>query len=127
MVKFWIFWINWFTTGCGVPPLLLARWVGWVAPVCPTCGVWFVATCPLAALGVHVCAVSMAPWRSFTGARAQCGVCLVRRVCGVHGPLALVHRCACCVCFVCGVGGSVGATLSFLCFALPPLFFSFFF
>ena len=66
--------------------------------------------CPLWAL--PVCAVSWATWLLFTGVPAWCVVLLVRCpgpigscsavcplgvlccVCGVHGPLNLVHRCA---------------------------------
>ena len=48
------------TSGFGVPPLLLARWVGWVAPVRPTSRVWFVVARPFVALGAHVCTVSWA-------------------------------------------------------------------
>ena len=59
------------TSRLGVPLLPLARWVGWVAPVCPTHGV-LVLSCPPAAL----------------------------RVCGVLGLPAPVHRCACSVCCV---------------------------
>ena len=53
------------TSGLGVPLLPLARWVGWVAPACPTHGL-LVLSCPSAAL----------------------------RVCGFLGHLAPVHRCA---------------------------------
>ena len=56
------------TSGLGVLLLPLARWVGWVAPACPTHGM-LVLSCPSAAL----------------------------RVCGVLGHLAAVHRCACSV------------------------------
>ena len=63
------------TSGLGVPLLPLARWVGWVAPVCPTHGV-LVLSCPPAA----------------------------PLVCGVLGHLAPVHRCAPSVCcFACAV------------------------
>ena len=58
------------TNGLGVPPLLLARWIGWVAPVRPTHGKLFVVSRPSAVLGAHVCAVSVATWRLFTGVRA---------------------------------------------------------
>ena len=99
------------TRGLGVPPLLLARWVGWVAPVCPTHGV-LVLSCSSAALRVHVCAVSWATWLVFTGVPAWCVAVLVRCpgplgscspvcplgvlfcLCGVLGHLAPVHRCA---------------------------------
>ena len=59
------------TSGRGVPLLPLPRWVGWVAPVCPTHGV-LVLPYPSAAL----------------------------RVCSVLGHLAPVHRCARSVCCV---------------------------
>ena len=59
------------TSSLGVPLLPLARWVGWIAPVCPTHGV-LVLSCPPAAL----------------------------RVCGVLGLRAPVHRCARSVCCV---------------------------
>ena len=65
------------SSSLGVPPVLLAWLVGWVAPVRPTHGVWFVVCRPSAALGAHVCAVSTAPWRMFTGARAWCVLCAV--------------------------------------------------
>ena len=109
------------TSGLGVPRLLPARWVGWVAPVRPTHGV-LVLPCPSAALPVHVCAVSWATWLLFTGVRAWCVVLLVRCpgplgscspmtplgvlccLCAVLGHLAPVHRCARSVrCFVCAV------------------------
>ena len=109
------------TSGLGVPPLLLARLVPWVAPVRPTHGV-FVLYYPSAALRVHVCAVSWATWLLFTGVSPRCVVLPVRCpgplgscspvcplgvllcLCGVLGHLAPVHRCArsmCCV--ACGV------------------------
>ena len=105
------------TTGLGVPPLLLARRVGWVAPVHPTHGV-LVLSCPSAALRVHVCAVSWAASLMFTGVPARCVVLLVRCpgplgfcspmcllgvvccMCSFLGHLAPVHRCACVVCCV---------------------------
>ena len=109
-------------TSClGVPPLLLARWVGRVAPVCQTHGV-LVLSCPSAALRVHVCAASWATWLSFTGVPASCVVLLVRCpgplgscsplcplgpllcVCGILGHLAPVQQCArsvCCLCVRC--------------------------
>ena len=63
------------TSGRGVPLLPLARWVGWVAPVCPTHGV-LVLSCPSAGL----------------------------RVCSVPGHLPPVHRCARVLCcFACAV------------------------
>ena len=45
---------------------------------------------------VCVCLVSMVLWRSLTGVRVRFGVCLVWRVCGVHGQL----RAECAVCVV---------------------------
>ena len=71
------------TSSLGVPLLPLARWVGWVAPVCPTHGV-LVLSCPPAAL----------------------------RVCGVLGHPAPVHRCARSVCCV-GCAVSWAARLLF--------------
>ena len=80
------------TSGLGVPLLPLARWVGRVAPVCPTHEV-LVLSCPSSALcvrgvpsllaPVHRCArsvwcvaraVSRAPWLPFTGVPAECVV-----------------------------------------------------
>ena len=87
-------------SGLAVPPLLLGRWVGSVAPVRPTDWPWFVVSPPSAALGAHVSAVSLAPWRLFNGVRAQ-----RVPVCRVGGHLALVHRCARLVCSVCRVLG----------------------
>ena len=60
------------TSGLGVPLLPLARQVGWVAPVRPALGVWFVAPCPSAALGGCACAVSLPTWHLFTSVRALC-------------------------------------------------------
>ena len=79
------------TSGLGVPLLPLARWVGRVAPVCPTHGV-LVLSCPSSALcvrgvpgllaPVHWCAravccvgsaVSWATWLLFTDVPARCG------------------------------------------------------
>ena len=71
------------TSSLAVPPLLLARCVGWFAPVHPTDWVWFVVSCP--------------------SRRTTCA-----RVCGVHDQLALVHHCARMVCFVCSVCGVLG-------------------
>ena len=94
-----------------VPPLLLARRVGWVAPVCPTHGP-LALSCHSAALCVHVCAVSWATRLLFTAVPGPCVALLVRCpgplgsfspvcplvvlccVCGVLGDLAPVHRCA---------------------------------
>ena len=106
------------TSSLGVPLLPLARWVGWVAPVCPTHGLLFLS-CPPAALcvcgvlghlaPVHRCArsvccfavaVSCASWLLFTGVPARCVVLRVR----CPGLLAPVHRCARSVrCFACAV------------------------
>ena len=107
------------TSSLGVPLLPLARWVGWVAPACPTHGV-LVLSCPSAALRVcgvlghlapvHRCtrsvrcvasAVSWATWLLFTGAPARCVALLVR----CPGPLGScspvcphgLSRCVCCV------------------------------
>ena len=100
------------TSGLGVPPLLLARLVGSVAPVRPTHGVWFVVARLSAALGAYVCAVYWATWLLFTGVPVRCVVLPVRCprllgscapvcsrgawccACGVLGQLAPVHRCA---------------------------------
>ena len=109
------------TSSLGVPLLLLARWVGWVAPVCPTHGVLDLS-CPSTALRAHVCAVSWATWLLFTGVPARCvalrvwcpgplrtcsPVCLLGVlfcVSGVLGHLAPVHRCARSVrCIACAV------------------------
>ena len=57
--------------------LLLARWVGPVAPVRLTHGVWFVVSRPSATLGWHACAVFTAPWHVFTGACAWFVLCAV--------------------------------------------------
>ena len=40
----------------GVLPQPLARWIGCVAPMCPTLGKWTLASCPFAALAACVCA-----------------------------------------------------------------------
>ena len=61
------------TSGLAVPLLLLARQVGWVAPVRPTLGVWVVAPCCSVALGAYAHAVSMATWRLFSGVHAVWG------------------------------------------------------
>ena len=101
------------TSGFGVPLLLLARWVGWVAPVRPTHGV-LVLSCPSAALRVcsvlgrwapvHRCAravccgasaVSWASWLLFTGVLARCVVLHVR----CPGPLGSCSP----VCVLCAV------------------------
>ena len=64
------------TSGLGVPPLLLARWVGWVTPVRPNHEVQFIVSRPLSTLRAHMCAVSTAPWRLFTGVRAWYVLCV---------------------------------------------------
>ena len=113
-------------SGLGITLLPLARWVGWVAPVCPTHGV-LVLSCPSAArrvcsvLGhlapVHrcarpvccfVCAVSWASWLLFTGAPARCVALRVRcpgplGSCSAVCPLDVL----CCVCRVLGHLASV--------------------
>ena len=113
------------TSRLEVPPLLLAWWVGWVAPVRLTYGVQFVVSRPSAALRAHVCEVSTAPWRCspvcahgvFCVVRLRCPEplrpcsALCRRpalccACGVLGYLASVHRrarsvrCAACALFL---------------------------
>ena len=109
------------TSSLGVPLLPLARWVGWVAPVCPTHGV-LVLSCPPAALRVcgvlghlapvhrcarsvccFACAVSWASWLLFTDAPARCVVLRVRcpgptGSCSPVCPLGVL-------CWVCGVLG----------------------
>ena len=125
------------TSGCGVPLLPLARWVGWVAPVCPTHGV-LVLSCPSAALRVcsvlgHLapvhrcarsvycvaCAVSWASWLLFTGVPARCVVLRVRCP-GPPGSCSPV--CPLCVlCCACGVLGHLApvhrCARSVCCFA----------
>ena len=110
------------TSGLGVPPPLLARSVGWVAPMSPTLGVWLVVARPSVALGAHVCAVSWATWLLYIGVPARCvlpcvrcpgplgscspvcPVCALSCMCGVLGNLAPVHQCACSVlCVECAV------------------------
>ena len=114
------------TSSLGVPLLPLARWVGWVAPVCRTHGV-LVPSCPPAALRVcgvlglrapvHRCACSVccvacaASWASrllFTGVPARCVVLRVRRPgppgsCSPVCPLGVL----CCVCGVLGLPAPV--------------------
>ena len=109
------------TSGRGVPLLPLARWVGLVAPVCPSHGV-LVLSCPSAALRVcsvlghlapvhryarsvccFACAVSWASWLLFTGVPARCVVLLVRcprppGSCSAVCPRGVL----CCVCRVLG-------------------------
>ena len=125
------------TSGLGVPLLPLARWVGRVAPVCPTHGV-LVLSCPSAALRVrgvpgllvpfHRCArvvccvvsaVSWATWLLSTGAPSRCGLLRVRR------PRPLGSRSPVCplsvLCCVCGVLGHLApvhrCACSVCCFA----------
>ena len=113
------------TSSLGVPLLPLARWVGWVAPVCPTHGV-LVFSPPPAPL---VCAASWASRLLFTGVPARCVVLRVRRpghrgscspvcplgvlccVCGVLGLPAPVHRCARSVCCVACAASSASRLL----------------
>ena len=114
------------TSSLGVPLLPLARWVGWVAPVCPTHGV-LVLSCPPTALRVcgvlglpapvHRCARSVCcvgcavSWASrllFTGVPARCGVLRVRcpgpsGSCSPVRPLGVL----CCVCGVLGLPAPV--------------------
>ena len=114
------------TSSLGVPLLPLARWVGWVAPVCPTHGV-LVLSCPPAALRVccflglpapvHrcarsvccvACAVSWASRLLFTGVPARCGVFRVRcpgppGSCSPVCPLGVLF----CVCGVLGLPAPV--------------------
>ena len=84
------------TSGLGVPLLLLARPVGWVAPVRPTLGAWFVAPFPSAALGACACAVYGAYWRLFTGVCALCVLCAVSVAtwCLFTGARAVNDMCA---------------------------------
>ena len=125
------------TSGLGVPLLPLARWVGRVAPVCPTNGV-LVLSCPWCALcvrgvpgllaPVHRCAravccvvsaVSWATWLLFTGVPARCGALRMR----CPGPLG--SRSPVCplsvLCCVCGVLGHLApvrpCACSVCCFA----------
>ena len=109
------------TSGLGVPLLPLVRWVGWVAPVCPTHGV-LVLSCPSSALRVcsvlghlapvHRCArvvccvasaLSWATWLLFTGVLARCVVLRVRCP-GPLGSRSPVRPLGvwCCVCGVLG-------------------------
>ena len=114
------------TSSLGVPLLPLARWVGWVAPVCPTHGV-LVLSCPPAALRVcgvlglpapvHQCARSVCcvgcavSWASrllFSGVPARCVVVRVRcpgppGSCSPSCPLGVL----CCVCGVLGLPAPV--------------------
>ena len=114
------------TSSLGVPLLPLARWVSWVAPVCPTHGV-LVLSCPLAALRVcgvldlpapvHRCARSVCcvgcavSWASrllFSGVPARCVVLRVRcpgppGSCSPVCPLGVL----CCVCGVLGLPAPV--------------------
>ena len=122
------------TSSLGVPLLPLARWVGWVAPVCPTHGV-LVLSCPPTALRVcgvlglpapvHRCARSVccvgcaASWASrllFTGVPARCGVLRVRcpgppGSCSPVRPLGVL----CCVCGVLGLPAPVHRCVRSVC------------
>ena len=126
------------TSGRGVPLLPLARWVGWVAPVCPTHGV-LVLPCPSAAVRVcsvlgHLapvhrcagsvccvaCAVSWATWLLFTGVPARCAVLRVRcpgppgscsPVCPLGGSCSPLF----CVCGVLGLLAPVHRCARSLC------------
>ena len=109
------------TSGLGILLLPLARWVGWVAPACPTHGL-LVLSCTSAALRVcgvlghlapvHRCArsvrclasaVSWATWLLFTGAPARCAALLVRcpGTLGSSSPVC-PRDLSCCVCGVLG-------------------------
>ena len=115
----------------------MARWVGWVAPVCPTHGV-LVLCCPSAALRVcsvlgHLapvhrcaravcsvaCAVSWATWLLFTGVPSRCVVLRVRcpgppGSCSPVCPLGVLF----CVCGVLGLLAPVHrCARSVCCFA----------
>ena len=122
------------TSGLGVPLLPLARWVGLVAPVCPTHGV-LVLSCPSAALRVcrvlghlapvHRCArvaccvasaVSWATWLLFTGVLARCVVFCVRcpGTLGSRSPVCPLGV-LCCVCRVLGHLAPVHRCASSVC------------
>ena len=75
------------TSGPWVPPLLLARWVGWVATVRPTHGLWFVVPRPSTALRARC------P-RPLGSCSAVCPLGVLCCVCAVLGHLAPVHQCA---------------------------------
>ena len=109
------------TSGRGVPLLPLARWVGWVTPVCPTHGV-LVLPYPSATLRVcsvlghlapvrrcarvvccFACAVSWATWLLFTGVPARWVVPCVRCP-GQLGSCSPVRPLGVLLC-VCGVLG----------------------
>ena len=94
------------TSGLGVPPLLLARWVGRVAPVCPP-HVVLVLSCPSAALRVHVCALPWATWLLFTGVSARSVVLRVRcpGPLGSCSPVCLLGV----LCCVCGFPGPISS------------------
>ena len=100
-----------------VPPLLLVRCIGWVAPLRPTHGV-LVLSLPSAPLRVHICTVSWDTWLLFTAVpplyvvlcvrcpgslgscSPMCSLDALCCVCGVLGHLAPVHRCARSLCSV---------------------------
>ena len=81
------------TSGLRLPPLLLARWVGWVAPVRLTDGVWFVVSRPSVALRAQF------P-RPLASCSPVCSLGALCCVCAVLGHLPPVHRCARSVCCV---------------------------
>ena len=134
------------TSNLGVAPLLLARWVGWVAPVRLAHGVWFVVSRPSDALRAHLCAVSTAAWRLFTGVHAWCVLGVPCAVCwatwlqctsvpprcavlGVRcpGPLGSCSRvCSlgalCCVCGVLGNLAPVHRCARLVCFVACAVF-----
>ena len=124
------------TSGLGVPLLPLARWVGWVAPVCPTHGV-LVLSCPSAALRVcsvlgrwapvhrfarAVCCVasvvSWATWLPFTGVLARCVVLHVRCPGPLGPPSPVCALCAVRVChgWLCPSSSPHNFRFFFLCF-----------
>ena len=55
------------TSGPGVLPLPVARRIGWVPRVASFCGERCLVPCARGSLDGLACAVSMAPWPSFTG------------------------------------------------------------
>ena len=76
--------------GLGVSPLLLAWWVGWVAPVSPTHGVGLLLPIPRSPL-VRTCVQCPGQLGSCQPVSPLGVLC---RVCGVLGHLAPIHRCA---------------------------------
>ena len=79
----------------------------------PTLVVWFVTSCPSAALGAFACAVSGASSCLFTGARALCVLCAVT---AATWRLFTGARAVCCtrLQFVSSLG-SLPPSLLFLC------------